>query len=134
MNRPVHFEIHATDPEAMAKFYSTVFGWNVRHIPEFNYWTFDTSAGGDGINGGMVKRRGEKPRADCPVSAFVCAACPFGRSRAQYRDLGCRRRGAGDRLHLSRRTGPRWRTAALGTAAGGSGGVQRCPRPHADAG
>jgi|SRR3954469_18752137 predicted enzyme related to lactoylglutathione lyase len=73
MNRPVHFEIHATDPEAMAKFYSTVFGWNVRHIPEFNYWTFDTGAGGDGINGGMVKRRGEKPRADCPVSAFVCS-------------------------------------------------------------
>ena len=72
MNRPVHFEIHATDPEAMAKFYSAVFGWNVRHMPEFNYWMFDTGAG-DGINGGMVQRRGEKPAGDCPVSAFVCS-------------------------------------------------------------
>jgi predicted enzyme related to lactoylglutathione lyase len=72
MNRPVHFEIHATDPEAMAKFYSAVFGWNVRHMPEFNYWMFDTGAG-DGINGGMVKRMGEKPAGDCPVSAFVCS-------------------------------------------------------------
>jgi predicted enzyme related to lactoylglutathione lyase len=72
MNRPVHFEIHATDPERMAKFYSAVFGWNVRHNPEFNYWMFDTGAG-DGINGGMVKRMGEKPSSDCPVSAFVCS-------------------------------------------------------------
>jgi predicted enzyme related to lactoylglutathione lyase len=45
MNRPVHFEIHATDPEAMAKFYSAVFGWNVRHMPEFNYWLFEAGAG-----------------------------------------------------------------------------------------
>ncbi len=74
MNRPVHFEIHATDPERMAKFYAEVFGWNVRHIPEFNYWMFDTGDGnGSGINGGMVKRMGEKPPANCPVSAFVCS-------------------------------------------------------------
>lgn len=51
---------------------SAVFGWNVRHIPEFNYWMFDTGAG-DGINGGMVKRMGDKPAGDCPVSAFVCS-------------------------------------------------------------
>jgi len=33
----VHFEIYATDPERMAKFYSAACGENVRHIPEFNY-------------------------------------------------------------------------------------------------
>jgi len=72
MNRPVHFEIHATDPEKMAKFYADVFGWKVQPMPQFNYWIFDTGTG-DGINGGMVKRMGQKPAADCPVSAFVCS-------------------------------------------------------------
>jgi len=30
MNRPVHFEIHATDPAKLSKFYADVFGW-LRH-------------------------------------------------------------------------------------------------------
>ena len=33
MNRPVHFEIHATDPAKLSKFYADVFGWQITHMP-----------------------------------------------------------------------------------------------------
>jgi uncharacterized protein len=29
MNRPVHFEIHAEDPERAANFYRQLFGWEI---------------------------------------------------------------------------------------------------------
>ena len=29
-SRPVHFEIHAVDPERMAAFYSELFGWTIQ--------------------------------------------------------------------------------------------------------
>jgi hypothetical protein len=70
MNRPVHFEIHATDPASLSKFYADAFGWKVTHVAQFNYWIFDTG-GGAGINGGMLKRMGPKPAAGAAVNAFV---------------------------------------------------------------
>ena len=27
MGRPIHFEIHATDPEALVRYYSELLGW-----------------------------------------------------------------------------------------------------------
>ncbi len=70
MNRPVHFEIHASDPASLSKFYADAFGWKVTHVPQFNYWMFDTGEGA-GINGGMVTRMGPKPGPDAAVNAFV---------------------------------------------------------------
>ncbi|SRR5579862_437135 len=70
MNRPVHFEIHATDPAQLSKFYTDAFGWKVTHVPEFNYWLFETGEG-PGYNGGMMKRMGAAPPGDGPVNAFV---------------------------------------------------------------
>jgi uncharacterized protein len=70
MNRPVHFEIHASDPASLSKFYADAFGWKVTHIAQFDYWMFDTGEGA-GINGGMVKRMGPKPAPDAAVNAFV---------------------------------------------------------------
>jgi uncharacterized protein len=72
MPRPVHFEIHASDPAKAAAFYSAVFGWKITHLPELTYWLIDTGEG-DGINGGIVERRGPKPAEDNPVNAFVCS-------------------------------------------------------------
>ncbi len=72
MPRPVHFEIHASDPAKTAAFYSAVFGWKITHLPELTYWLIDTGEG-DGINGGIVERRGPKPAEDNPVNAFVCS-------------------------------------------------------------
>src|ERR1700741_3941108 len=70
MNRPVHFESHASDPDKLSKFYAGAFGWKVTHVPQFNYWLLDTGEG-TGINGGMMKRMGVPPPGDGPVNAFV---------------------------------------------------------------
>jgi predicted enzyme related to lactoylglutathione lyase len=72
MPRPIHFEIHASDPERVVDFYATVFGWKITPLPQMNYWLIDTGAG-DGINGGLMKRIGPSPVPDNPVNAFVCS-------------------------------------------------------------
>ncbi len=85
MNRVVHFEIHATDVEAMKKFYSAVFDWEMQQMgTEYgNYVVLKTGPGPDdiakggvkmedlGINGGMMARRGAAPESGAPVNAFV---------------------------------------------------------------
>ncbi|MFN8011670.1 MAG: VOC family protein [Holophagaceae bacterium] len=80
MNRVIHFEIHAADPERAAAFYREVFGWTVQEwlvpgvaIPDENrYWLVGTGDGGPGINGGLLFRRGPAPTPGQPVNAFVC--------------------------------------------------------------
>jgi predicted enzyme related to lactoylglutathione lyase len=47
----VHVEISSSDLEASNRFYSQLFGWEVQHIPEFNYATFVAEGGpGGGFN------------------------------------------------------------------------------------
>lgn len=81
MNRIVHFEIHAGDPERAAKFYRDVFGWEINEwvipgvqIPDENrYWLVNTGSETEpGINGGLLFRRGPAPSEGQPVNAFVC--------------------------------------------------------------
>jgi predicted enzyme related to lactoylglutathione lyase len=81
MNRIVHFEIHAGNPERGAKFYRDVFGWEINEwvIPgiqlkdENRYWLVSTGPETDpGINGGLMFRRGPEPIEGQPVNAFVC--------------------------------------------------------------
>jgi predicted enzyme related to lactoylglutathione lyase len=81
MNRIVHFEIHAANPERAARFYAEVFGWDVKEwtIPgvqvaeENRYWMVDTGAASEpGINGGILVRRGATPAEGQPVNAYVC--------------------------------------------------------------
>jgi uncharacterized protein len=59
MNRPVHFEIPANDPETVAAFYTNLFGWKITSwgSPEMGYWIVDTGSEGPGINGGILRRR-----------------------------------------------------------------------------
>jgi predicted enzyme related to lactoylglutathione lyase len=73
MSRPVHFEIHASDPEKLAKFYADVFGWKIQHMPQFDYWLIDSGSSEHGINGGLLRRRGSPPAPDAPVNAYVCS-------------------------------------------------------------
>jgi uncharacterized protein len=70
VGRPVHFEIHASDPEALVSFYSTVFGWTVTRWGEEAYWLADTGAG-PGINGAVLPRRGDPPAVGAPVNGMV---------------------------------------------------------------
>ena len=81
MNRVVHFEIHAADPERAAKFYRDIFGWEINEwkIPgveiadENRYWVVMTGKQEEpGINGGMVIRRGIPPVEGQAVNAYVC--------------------------------------------------------------
>jgi len=81
MNRVVHFEIHAANPERAAAFYGQVFGWDIREwtlpgveIPAANrYWLVNTgSEPAPGINGGILVRRGAPPADGQAVNAYVC--------------------------------------------------------------
>ena len=81
MNRVIHFEIHAADPERAAQFYRDVFGWDIKEwvvpgveMPKENrYWLVTTgSAGEPGINGGLLFRRGAAPVEGQAVNAYVC--------------------------------------------------------------
>lgn len=81
MNRVVHFEIHASDPERAAKFYRDVFGWTVNEwvvpgvtmLPENRYWLVMTGPEEErGINGGILVRRGPPPVDGQAVNAFMC--------------------------------------------------------------
>ncbi len=67
MDSIVHFEIPADDPKRAQKFYSDVFGWQVRPMEGAPYWmliTTELDAKGQApknpgaINGGMGKREG----------------------------------------------------------------------------
>ena len=81
MNRIVHFEIHANNPERAAKFYRDVFGWEINEwvIPgiqlkdENRYWLITTGPETEpGINGGLLFRRGPAPIEGQPINVFVC--------------------------------------------------------------
>jgi predicted enzyme related to lactoylglutathione lyase len=81
MNRIIHFEIHAGNPERAVKFYNDVFGWEIHEwvIPgiriedENRYWLATTGPETEpGINGGIVFRRGPAPVDGQAVNAFVC--------------------------------------------------------------
>ena len=74
--RPVHFEIHASDPEKLANFYQQVFGWQINKWAggSMEYWlvmTAEKEAKELGINGGLIRRRGEMPKDGAPVNSFV---------------------------------------------------------------
>ena len=75
MNRPVHFEIHAEDPERAAKYYGELFGWKTtKWDGPMDYWLVDTGSDEGGINGGISKRMGPNPDPNdpTPVVGYVC--------------------------------------------------------------
>jgi uncharacterized protein len=70
MGRPVHFEIHGTDPEALVAFYSKVFGWTFGRWGEEAYWLAETGEG-PGINGAVLPRRTHAPASGAPINGMV---------------------------------------------------------------
>jgi uncharacterized protein len=69
MHRPVHFEIHASDPERAVTFYTTVFGWSFERCGQLPYWVISTGHG-LGIDGGLRPREGPEPEEGAPVNAY----------------------------------------------------------------
>jgi len=79
MNRVVHFEIHADEPERAAKFYTDVLGWSIQKwdSPEMEYWmvmTAEKDSKEPGINGGLLRRPMKATAEGQGVNAFVCTA------------------------------------------------------------
>ena len=58
MDRVVHFELAAEDPERAAEFYRQAFGWVIKKWEgPTEYWLVTTGAEGEaGINGGTTFR------------------------------------------------------------------------------
>lgn len=80
MLRPVHFEIHASDPAVLRSFYETVFGWRFQQWGDIPYWIVITGDGDPmtgtphsepGVDGGLLPRPGGTPEDGQPVNAFV---------------------------------------------------------------
>jgi predicted enzyme related to lactoylglutathione lyase len=72
MSRAVHFEIHASNPQAAIDFYSGLFGWSFNKWEGGEYWMIHTGPDDKpGINGGLMPRRGPVPEAMAAMNAFV---------------------------------------------------------------
>ncbi|WP_426103966.1 VOC family protein [Massilia sp. TSP1-1-2] len=72
MSRAVHFEIHASDPQASMHFYSGLFGWSFNKWEGGDYWLIHTGPDDQpGINGGLLPRRSAVPESMATVNAFV---------------------------------------------------------------
>jgi uncharacterized protein len=75
MARIVHFEIQASQPQALADFYTELLGWSITKWEGADYWLIDTGpADRPGINGGLLPRSGAAPAEVQAVNAFVCTA------------------------------------------------------------
>jgi len=77
MNRVVHFEIQAENPERAIAFYKKVFGWKIEKWEgsDMEYWmvmTAEKDSKEPGINGGLLKRPAKTPPQECGANAFVC--------------------------------------------------------------
>jgi uncharacterized protein len=80
MPRPVHFEIHASDPVAVRGFYERVLGWRFQQWGDNPYWIVITGDGDPmagtphtepGVDGGLLPRQGDSPSEGQPVNAYV---------------------------------------------------------------
>ena len=74
-NLVVHFEIHASEPQALIDFYGQLLGWTFTQFGDMPYWSIDTGDGaigmnapGNGINGGLTQRQGPAPERGGPVN------------------------------------------------------------------
>lgn len=72
MSRAVHFEIQASNPQALIDYYTGLFGWSFNKWEGGDYWLIHTGPEDKpGINGGLLPRRGPVPEAMAAVNAFV---------------------------------------------------------------
>lgn len=64
MNRIIHFEINAEDPEKIAAFYTKVFNWSINKWEGLiEYWLATTGNKNEaGIDGGIMRKEEGVPR------------------------------------------------------------------------
>ena len=72
MSRPIHFEVHADDPQRAIAFYTGVFGWTVNQYGDQPYWLVSTGPTDQpGIDGAILPRMGDRPAPGAPVVGMV---------------------------------------------------------------
>ena len=72
MGRAIHFEIQASNPQALIDYYGGLFGWSFNKWEGGEYWLIKTGdAATPGIDGGLLPRRGPAPENMAAVNAFV---------------------------------------------------------------
>ncbi|MGZ8295316.1 MAG: VOC family protein [Telluria sp.] len=72
MSRAVHFEIQASDPQALIAYYTALFGWSFNKWEGGDYWLIHTGPEDKpGIHGGLMPRRDPLPDPHAAVNAFV---------------------------------------------------------------
>lgn len=73
MGRVVHFEIHASEPQALIDFYTALLGWRFTAAEGMEYWLVQTGEAAEpGIDGGLLRRPQAAPAEGQAVNAFVC--------------------------------------------------------------
>lgn len=73
MSRVIHFEIHASKPEVLIAFYSSLFNWQFQQWGAVEYWQIETGRPDQpGIDGGLVLRRGVSPLDAQGINAYIC--------------------------------------------------------------
>ncbi|MBL8514633.1 MAG: VOC family protein, partial [Betaproteobacteria bacterium] len=74
MGRVVHFEIQASNPEALIPFYEKLFGWQfMKWEGPMPYWLIKTGEpDAPGIDGGLLPRQGPIPADGASVNCYVC--------------------------------------------------------------
>ncbi len=75
MSRVIHFEIQASEPQALVDFYTALLGWSFTKWEGADYWLIrpapTTSLASTAV---CCRARAEAPLAGQPVNAFVCTA------------------------------------------------------------
>ena len=75
MSRIIHFEIHASQPQALIDYYTALLGWAFNKYEGADYWLIETGPSDEpGIDGGLLPRRGDPPLPMQAVNSFVCTA------------------------------------------------------------
>ncbi|MBL8518999.1 MAG: VOC family protein [Betaproteobacteria bacterium] len=74
MGRVIHFEIHATEPEALIGFYRGLFDWTfTKWEGPMPYWMIKTGEpNSPGIDGGLLPRQGGRAAPGQAVNSYVC--------------------------------------------------------------
>ncbi len=76
MSTIVHFEIPVDDIERAKKFYTELFGWEIKEEPEMKYYMIKTS-GENPVDGGMMKR--EHPQQQITNYIDVCCVDEYSK-------------------------------------------------------
>lgn len=72
MSCKCHFQIHASRPERLMTFYSTLFGWTFEKQAGVEDCWFIQVPGAQDIDGSLKRRLGDSPLGMQAFNAFVC--------------------------------------------------------------